>query len=58
MQFQSQESLKGFTPPPALVNMYAFPKQVEQNVVSSHGEATQFFVTFLDNHDSKHGSIL
>ena len=23
----------------------------EQNIVSSHGEATRFFVTFLDNHD-------
>jgi len=45
--------LKGFSAPQALVDMYQFRKQVEQNVVSSHGEATRFFVTFLDNHDNK-----
>jgi glycosidase len=26
-------------------------KQVEDNLISSHGEAGQYFVTFLDNHD-------
>jgi glycosidase len=33
--------------------MYHFRKQVEQNILSSHGDATRFFVTFLDNHDVK-----
>jgi glycosidase len=28
-------------------------KTVEQNVLSSHSDATRFFVTFLDNHDNK-----
>jgi hypothetical protein len=26
---------------------------VEQNVLSSHSDATRFFVTFVDNHDNK-----
>jgi glycosidase len=45
--------LKGFAAPQSLVGMYEFRKQVERGVVSSHGEATRFFVTFLDNHDNK-----
>jgi glycosidase len=51
--FSLKNVLKGFAPPQALVDMYVLRKQVEQNIVSSHGEATRFFVTFLDNHDSK-----
>jgi len=35
------------------VGMYAFRKQEEANVLSSHGDATRYFVTFLDNHDVK-----
>jgi glycosidase len=38
-------------PPRALVQMYQTRKQVEQGIVSSHGEASRYFVTFLDNHD-------
>ena len=33
--------------------MYVFRKQVEAGVLSSHGDATRYFVTFLDNHDVK-----
>jgi glycosidase len=33
--------------------MYALRKQIEANILSSHGDATRFFVTFLDNHDVK-----
>jgi glycosidase len=44
---------KGFSAPTALVNMFHFRKQIERDVLSSHGEATRFFVTFLDNHDVK-----
>ena len=33
--------------------MYEFRKQVEADVLSSHGDATRYFVTFLDNHDMK-----
>ncbi len=45
--------VKGFAAPRAVVDMYQNRKNVEQNVLSSHGDATRFFVTFLDNHDMK-----
>ena len=45
--------LKGSLAPQALVAMYQFRKQTEQVILSSHGDATRFFVTFLDNHDNK-----
>ena len=43
--------VKGFAPPSALVDMYRTRKEIERGVVSSHGEASRYFVTFLDNHD-------
>jgi glycosidase len=45
--------VKGFNPPSSLVSMYQQRKVIEQNVLSSHGDATRFLVTFLDNHDMK-----
>jgi glycosidase len=45
--------VKGFAAPAAVIAMYQFRKGVEQDVLSSHGDATRFFVTFLDNHDVK-----
>jgi glycosidase len=42
---------KGFLPPSEVAAVYALRKTVEEGVVSSHGEAGRFFVTFLDNHD-------
>jgi len=45
--FNLPSVMKGFVAPRALVDMYAFRKQVEQHIVSSHGEATRFLVTFL-----------
>lgn len=42
---------KGSLPPSEIVNMYHERKVVEHGIISSHGEATAFFVTFLDNHD-------
>ncbi|HTT18031.1 MAG TPA: alpha-amylase family glycosyl hydrolase [Candidatus Sulfotelmatobacter sp.] len=45
--------VKGFAPPAAVVGMYQNRKNVEANVLSSHGDATRYFVTFLDNHDVK-----
>lgn len=45
--------VKGFATPQALVDMYHRRKLIEQNILSSHGDATRFFVTFLDNHDMK-----
>jgi len=46
-------AVKNFSAPAAVVNMYVLRKQIEQNVLSSHGDATRYFVTFLDNHDMK-----
>ena len=45
--------VKGFSSPSAVVGMYQNRKNVEANILSSHGDATRFFVTFLDNHDMK-----
>jgi glycosidase len=46
-------TVKAFSPPSAVSAMYNFRKQVEKTVLSSHGDATRYFVTFLDNHDMK-----
>jgi glycosidase len=46
-------TIKGESSPTSVVNMYSVRKGIEQNVLSSHGDATRFFVTFLDNHDMK-----
>jgi glycosidase len=43
--------VKGMLPPSDVVAMYQHRKDVERDIISSHGEATRFFVTFLDNHD-------
>lgn len=42
---------KGIAPPTAVVDVFTHRKQVQRNVVSSHGDASRYFVTFLDNHD-------
>jgi glycosidase len=39
--------------PAGLVQMYENRKGQEWDILSSHGDATRFFVTFLDNHDMK-----
>jgi hypothetical protein len=51
--FDLKPVVKGFAPPSELVSMYVLRKQVEANVLSSHGDATRYFVTFLDNQDVK-----
>ncbi len=53
LYFDLKPVVKGFAPPSALVSMYVLRKQVEADVLSSHGDATRYFVTFLDNHDVK-----
>jgi len=45
--------IKGFSAPTAVTGMYQQRKQVEQYILSTHGDATRYFVTFLDNHDMK-----
>jgi glycosidase len=46
-------TVKGFSAPLTVADMYVQRKQVEQFILSSHGDASRFFVTFLDNHDMK-----
>jgi glycosidase len=42
---------KGIQSPKAIVDMYMERKKTLQDILSSHGEASRYFVTFLDNHD-------
>lgn len=44
--------IKGSSAPQAIANMYQQRKLIEQSVLSSHGDATRYFVTFVDNHDN------
>ena len=53
LYFDLKPVVKGLAPPSELISMYALRKQVEEFVLSSHGDATRYFVTFLDNHDVK-----
>jgi glycosidase len=46
-----RKATKGLGPPSDLVSMFHLRKEKERDVLSSHGDATRFFVTFLDNHD-------
>jgi glycosidase len=46
-------TIKGFSAPSSVTGMYHFRKGTEQYILSSHGDASRFFVTFLDNHDMK-----
>jgi glycosidase len=45
--------VRGFEPPTSIVEMYHRRKVIDQNLLSSHGDASRYFVTFLDNHDMK-----
>ncbi len=44
---------KGQIAPAEVIAMFEHRKQVERNILSSHGEASRYFVTFLDNHDQR-----
>jgi glycosidase len=52
--FKLPDVIKGQTAPGEVVGMFEHRKQVERGIVSSHGEASRYFVTFLDNHDQTH----
>lgn len=45
--------VKGFDDPEDLYEMFEQRRGIEGSVISSHGDATRYFVTFLDNHDVK-----
>jgi glycosidase len=53
LEFALPSVAKGFAAPSTVVDMYERRKAIERSIVSSHGDATRFFVTFLDNHDLK-----
>jgi glycosidase len=42
---------KGLQPPKAISDVFALRQRVARGIISSHGEVSRYFVTFLDNHD-------
>ena len=42
---------KASAPPDGLATFYDARREYEKTIVSSHGDASRYFVTFLDNHD-------
>ena len=53
LQCNLVEAAKGFASPRVVEGVFSRRKKVyeESSVMSTHGEASRFFVTFLDNHD-------
>ncbi|MCG6552557.1 MAG: alpha-amylase family glycosyl hydrolase [Candidatus Magnetominusculus sp. LBB02] len=46
--------IKGNIPARSVVDMFNKRKDIQKDLLSSHGEAGKYFVTFLDNHDVKY----
>jgi glycosidase len=42
---------KGLRSPSSLSELFQERKVIEKSVMSTHGDATNYFITFLDNHD-------
>ncbi|MVM30083.1 alpha-amylase [Spirosoma sp. HMF4905] len=51
--FRLPSVTKGLSAPSVVKDMYLHRKLVESDILSTHGDATNFFVTFLDNHDMR-----
>jgi glycosidase len=51
--FQLPQVLKGTPqhPPSNIAGMFQHRRDVQRGLLSSHGDASSYFVTFLDNHD-------
>jgi 1,4-alpha-glucan branching enzyme len=49
--FKLPAVVKGQLAPAEVISLFEHRKAVEREVISSHGEAGRYFVTFLDNHD-------
>ena len=49
--FKVPDIIKGWRDVAELPGIFERRKQAEETLISSHGEAGQYFVTFLDNHD-------
>ncbi|MFO0870131.1 MAG: alpha-amylase family glycosyl hydrolase [Pirellulales bacterium] len=45
--------VKGFAAPVEVDRLYRRRKEVQRNLLTTHGEASAHFVTFLDNHDMR-----
>ena len=52
--YKLPEMAKGRLAPSEVINMFEHRKEVQRGMISSQGEASKFFVTFLDNHDQHH----
>jgi len=44
---------KGLAAPNAIAGMFEHRKSVQRGLLSSHGDAGRYFVSFLDNHDQR-----
>jgi glycosidase len=42
---------KAQSAPKAMVDVYSLRRRLQDGVISSHGDASRYFVTFADNHD-------
>jgi glycosidase len=51
--FKLPAMAKGQLAPAEIIALFEHRKQVERDIISSHGEASRYFVTFLDNHDQR-----
>jgi glycosidase len=49
--YKLPEVAKGRLAPVEVVKMFEYRRQLQHGIISSQGEASKFFVTFLDNHD-------
>ena len=47
-------TLKGLAAPASVSSVFQARKTAEEGILSTHGDASAYFVTFLDNHDLKH----
>ncbi len=52
--YKFPEACKGELAPSEVVGIYEYRRQAEHDILSTHGDASNFFVTFLDNHDQTH----
>lgn len=51
LYFKLPGAVKAFSPPGDVVGVFENRKRVQRHLLSSHGDASRHFVTFLDNHD-------
>ncbi|MFN8482952.1 MAG: alpha-amylase family glycosyl hydrolase [Anaerolineae bacterium] len=52
--FRLPDVAKGFRSAEELAGMYRRRRDIGRSVLSNHGDASRYFVTFLDNHDQYH----